>query len=502
MVMRKPTGPDGKAPETPVGPGPAVPYDPSEWDRRLAEERERRAKILALRGKEGEAAARPVPIPPSAGLFGGEAAGPTAPPQAPERRAAPAAASAGPGFETRMDRIARAMETARQRRAETDPRPPHESDPVRRPVEPRGVEPRGVEPRQKPRAPAMPSDRTVARPAAAPAAADPLPAAHRSRLVPALALGLAAAAGLAGGAYLFGARNTAPEVEVVALADPETGATATGVAQPAQDQPPDRPSAMAPDVPPGRLPALEAAAMPTPPQGPLVADLPAPPDIAAAPTTAPVEASALADPASDMVIPTAPADPQPTPRPGGTLAAGAAPVDPTAPVVPPDPATAATATDPAAQADTAAVAPVEPVVADPAAFRLRVSAPTSASAAEVEAVGTVLAGAGFPGVATQRVGFTVSRTHLRYYNPEDAAAAQAIAGRLGVEARDFTGYRPKPAAGTIEVWIAGTAPGGTARGTRTAQPQASQPPSPARAVQEIGQAVRTLVETFPANEQR
>jgi len=40
------------------------------------------------------------------------------------------------------------------------------------------------------------------------------------------------------------------------------------------------------------------------------------------------------------------------------------------------------------------------------------------------------------------------------------------------------------------------------RGTRTPQPQASQPPSPARAVQEIGQAVRTLVETFPANEQR
>lgn len=473
MVMRKPTGPDGAAPDTPVGPEPAAPYDPSEWDRRLAEARERRAKILALRGKDGDTPARPVPIPPAAGLFAGETAGPSVVPPAPERRAAPAA-PAGPGFEGRMDRIARAMETARQRRAETDPQPARAAEPVRKPAEPR----------REPRAPAVPSDRTVARPAAAGVAAEPGPAARRSRLVPALALGLAVAAGLAGGAYLFGHRAPDPAVEAVALADPATGAIAPGVAQPAPDQQPERPSATAPDAPPGSLPALEAVALPVPPTGPLAADLPDPP-------AAPVAAAALTDPAAGTGVPVAPAGPQPAPRPGTTPVAEAAPVDPVALL---DPAAAAEAA--------AAAAPVEPVVPDPAAFRLRVSAPTSASASEVEAVGTALASAGFPGVATQRVGFTVSRTHLRYYNPEDAAAAQAIAGRLGVEARDFTGYRPKPAAGTIEVWIAGTAPGGTARAARSTQPQNGPPPSPARAVQEIGQAVRTLVETFPANEQR
>ena len=480
MVMRKPTGPDGAAPDTPdtpVGPEPAVPYDPSEWDRRLAEARERRAKILALRGMDGDAAARPVPIPPVAGLFAGETAGP---PVAPPARARPAApgAPAGPGFEGRMDRIARAMETARQRRAETDPQPLRAAEPVRKPAEPR----------REPRAPAVPPDRPGARPAATPVAADPGP--RRSRLVPALALGLAAAAGLAGGAYLFGHRAPAPAVEAVALADPETGAMPPGVAQPEPDRQPERPSATAPDTPPGSLPSLQAVALPAAPAGALVADLPAAP-------VAPAEAAALTDPAVEMGDP---AGPQPAPRPGTPLAAGAAPVDPSVAAAPPDPAAAS---DPMAPADAvAAAAPVAPVVADPAAFRLRVSAPATASAAEVEAVGTVLAGAGFPGVATQRVGFTVSRTHLRYYNPEDAAAAQAIAGRLGVEARDFTGYRPKPAAGTIEVWIAGTAPGGTARAARSTQPQNSPPPSPARAVQEIGQAVRTLVETFPANEQR
>ncbi len=146
--------------------------------------------------------------------------------------------------------------------------------------------------------------------------------------------------------------------------------------------------------------------------------------------------------------------------------------------------------------------PVEPVVPDPGAYRLRVSAPATAPAAEVEAIGATLAGAGFPGVQPQRVGFTVSRTHLRYYNAEDAAVAQAIAARLDAEARDFTGFRPKPAVGTIEVWIAGAAPDGARRAGRAAEAQSGGLPSPAEAAKNIGQAVKTLVETFPANEQR
>ena len=82
MVMRKPTGPDGAAPDTPVGPEPAAPYDPSEWDRRLAEARERAAALLGAEEAERLVHHRPqailddlpssaVPEPPKAQAPGG-----------------------------------------------------------------------------------------------------------------------------------------------------------------------------------------------------------------------------------------------------------------------------------------------------------------------------------------------------------------------------------------------------------------------------------------------
>ncbi|WP_299676015.1 hypothetical protein [uncultured Roseobacter sp.] len=56
----------------------------------------------------------------------------------------------------------------------------------------------------------------------------------------------------------------------------------------------------------------------------------------------------------------------------------------------------------------------------------------------------------------QRVGFAVSTAHIRYYNSEDRAAAQALAEALEIEARDFTGAQNGPV-GLIEVWFAGSA---------------------------------------------
>ena len=61
------------------------------------------------------------------------------------------------------------------------------------------------------------------------------------------------------------------------------------------------------------------------------------------------------------------------------------------------------------------------------------------------------------------VRFKVSETHVRYYHPEDAAAAEALAGILGTEARDHTAFRPRPPDGTVEVFLAGERSASAAR---------------------------------------
>ena len=44
---------------------------------------------------------------------------------------------------------------------------------------------------------------------------------------------------------------------------------------------------------------------------------------------------------------------------------------------------------------------------------------------------------------------------MRYYYAEDAQVSQDIAATLNGEARDFTGYSPKPPRRTVEIWLAG-----------------------------------------------
>lgn len=509
MVKRKPTDPGEDAPAVAAGPEPAVPYDAAEWDRRLLAARERRAKILALRGAGGNDGPLTVPALPVGGLFS-QAEGLVPPampghetlPPRPDGPAGPAE-SVGSGFEGRMDRIARAMEAARQRKGDTTPAmalPPASAPaagPGSAPASPSpsvtaSVVESGLEPGRRPAPDGLPAAEPLRRAVArAPAAvrAQPVPAAEtpvRSRLVPALALGVAAAIGLAGGAYLLFGRTAGPGAGAVILTDLGGTDLAVGAPLPTAGRAPDLPGARVPDVAPGPLPALDIAAIPGPLTLPLASDVPARP-----PSLAAISIPAAAVPSPDKA---ASGISEPEPRPTATDPDGGAPI-PTDPAALPEGVVAGA--DPAFSPP-----PAEPVVADPAAFRVRVNAPASAPAAEVDAIGATLAGAGFPGLQAQRVGFTVSRTHLRYYNAEDAAAAQAIGARLGAEARDFTGYRPKPPVGTIEVWIAGAASDGAARPRRTAPPKSGGLPNPVEAAKNIGQAVKTLVETFPANEQR
>jgi hypothetical protein len=90
-----------------------------------------------------------------------------------------------------------------------------------------------------------------------------------------------------------------------------------------------------------------------------------------------------------------------------------------------------------------------------------VHAPTGvADAAAAEAL-AALGAAGATASGPIRVNFTISRSHVRYYHPQDAAAAATAAAALPPdpsgpgEARDFTDYAPRPAPGTLEVWLAG-----------------------------------------------
>jgi hypothetical protein len=66
------------------------------------------------------------------------------------------------------------------------------------------------------------------------------------------------------------------------------------------------------------------------------------------------------------------------------------------------------------------------------------------------------------------VGIAIRQTQVRYYHPEDAAAAALIAEAVGGPARDFTGFRPQPPEGTVEVWLEG-------------EPAPAPAPEPARA---------------------
>jgi hypothetical protein len=155
----------------------------------------------------------------------------------------------------------------------------------------------------------------------------------------------------------------------------------------------------------------------------------------------------------------APAGP-PTPQAGGEAPPsglrGAAAESPSMPVEPPGQIAAALVEAGTPTGDDASAVPF----AD-RNLRLIVHAPTSIPGADVDAALTVLAGAVAPPEGPIQVNYAISGSNVRYYHADDAdvaiAAASSLSNRLGpVEARDFTGYRPSPAPGTIEVWLSGT----------------------------------------------
>ncbi|WP_410219485.1 hypothetical protein, partial [Paracoccus sp. (in: a-proteobacteria)] len=80
--------------------------------------------------------------------------------------------------------------------------------------------------------------------------------------------------------------------------------------------------------------------------------------------------------------------------------------------------------------------------------------------------------------------FTIGETHVRYFHPQDRAAAQDLAAALDIEARDFVSFTPSPEEGYLELWLGGRGASPEAKPviTRRSAPAPVQPPeAPQRA---------------------
>ncbi len=114
------------------------------------------------------------------------------------------------------------------------------------------------------------------------------------------------------------------------------------------------------------------------------------------------------------------------------------------------------------------------------AARVIVHYPADAAVAAGAAV-AALTGAGITEATSIEAAFDVGRSNVRYYHAEDAEAAQEVAALLAgpadeaPDARDFTDFRPSPAVGMIEVWLAGNAPEAPRRPTAPAVAAAPRP---------------------------
>lgn len=106
-------------------------------------------------------------------------------------------------------------------------------------------------------------------------------------------------------------------------------------------------------------------------------------------------------------------------------------------------------------ASTADPAPALPGLVQTAAS-VRVGAPASVSDGALAVLGARLDAAAKVETTLTRVNFTISATHVRFFHTDDAEIARTLAEASGGGVRDFTDFSPKPAPGTLELYVAGT----------------------------------------------
>lgn len=233
---------------------------------------------------------------------------------------------------------------------------------------------------------------------------------------------------------------------------------------------------------------------------PWSSDRPAdPPPVAAAlPPAAPAEPAAPAtrSAAPPPAEPAVAARPAPAPEPPAQPATAATQRPPEAapaagPPEPPQPRVAETAPLPSPAAEPPAPTPV-PARAE----RILVNVPAGATGADaaIAALGT----AGFGDAAAQPTRLVISASTVRYYHPEDAAAAAEVAALIAphlpggvAEPRDFSSAPSRAGPGRLEVWIAGQ--GGSAATPATALPASPRGPSTPGIDAHIQRLVETVV---------
>lgn len=147
----------------------------------------------------------------------------------------------------------------------------------------------------------------------------------------------------------------------------------------------------------------------------------------------------------------APPDPAPPdPAPPGSATPGPAPSRPARPVqVPAEPLASA----PVARTDDALPTPARTL----AQARIVIHYSERRGRAAPEALARQLRAAGTAEVETRAVRQSVERLSIRYFHPADRRASEQLGGMLGAggpaEVADFTFYRPRPRAGTVEIWL-------------------------------------------------
>jgi len=393
----------------------------------------------------------------------------------------------------------------------------------RQPAAPRA---HALAPRLQPHGPAL-----NLTPAAAPAAAPLQPPRPIRRPPPLVAESRAAAPARRRApvalalAFMTGAAATLAGVLVVLprfVADPapESAAAPEPGAAVAVEHPPAAPAPAAPDAavaPPAAMPPASATLAPDAaagtgaatesPESAAALFPPAGIEIGLAPAMRPSPRPLASGPRVEAVEQTeAPASDQP-PAPAETVLAVPAPEP--APEPTSEPADAPEPDGPASFA--APAAPLAETAATPIQARIMLHAPTGVPAATTDAAAAAISRvSGQPAAAPIPVRFAISRSNVRYYHPEDAAAAEAAAAALSaavgpVEARDFTSYSPKPSPGTVEVWLSGepgrsgvarpapaaTTPAPTPTGAAP-DPAGAAPPAPAAPA---GHDIRSLVQS-------
>ena len=89
------------------------------------------------------------------------------------------------------------------------------------------------------------------------------------------------------------------------------------------------------------------------------------------------------------------------------------------------------------------------------ALRVAMFYPGSFATAEASDLADLVRGRGHELSTLKSVDFSVSGTNIRFYHSEDRPEAERLAQLVGGRLRDFTAFRPSPARGTVEIWLAG-----------------------------------------------